>query len=79
MNLGRIVIGIAALLLSSNEIRAQACNFSMTNLSWGSIDTGLGSNFDLTGTFTPNRVADAVNGTWVALVLPMVEQVPNKL
>jgi spore coat protein U-like protein len=54
VNLGRIVIGIAALLLSSNEIRAQACNFSMTNLSWGSIDTGLGSNFDLTGTFTAN-------------------------
>jgi len=54
VNLGRTVIGLTALLLSSGEMRAQSCNFSMTNMSWGSIDTGSASNFDLTGTFTAN-------------------------
>jgi spore coat protein U domain-containing protein, fimbrial subunit CupE1/2/3/6 len=54
VNLGRTVIGLTALLLSGGEMRAQSCNFSMTNMSWGSIDTGSASNFDMTGTFTAN-------------------------
>ena len=54
MSLGRIILGLVALLFFSGELRAQSCNFSMSNMNWGSIDTGLGSNFNLTGTFTAN-------------------------